>query len=272
MKKNIISFDIGIRNLAFCLGATNSTDHWEIDKWGVLDLSGFKQPRCQTCEKNATFTFQNQHFCGKHCRATGGKPYPKGCTGNLMKKKLVELKTLSTELGLIEDGAIVKKGDIVGKLQEYLNTKCYAKITPPKAASIDMIDIGRQMSFQLDNLLKGTTVHRVLVENQIGTIATRMRTIQGMLYQYFIIRFPKAKILTISANNKLNVKIPDQVKSKIPEVNTSSYKDRKKSGIHVTKAWLENRGDILWLALFNKSKKKDDLADSLLQMIWYVQS
>ena len=270
--KRVISFDIGIKNLAYCLGTYKPTQEWNVEKWGVLDLSGFKQPSCQTCGKNATFMFKDVPYCGKHCRATGGKPIPKGCSGNLMKKKLVDLKTIGNEIGVIDSETIIKKADLINKIQNYLTESCYSKVTGPKAAQVDMIEIGRQMAKQLDSLLKRTRIDSVLVENQIGTIATRMRTIQGMVYQYFILRHPNASIQTISAHNKLNITLPAQIKNKIPEVLTASYKDRKKSGVLITRLWLEDRGDKLWLAQFIASKKKDDLADSLLQMIWYVQS
>ena len=50
-----------------------------------------------------------------------------------------------------------------------------------------------------------------------------------------------------------------------------NYKERKMSGIMVTQKYItENAILNIWLTHFNKHKKKDDLADSFLQGLWYI--
>ena len=52
----------------------------------------------------------------------------------------------------------------------------------------------------------------------------------------------------------------------------TTYNERKKLGIQVTLDLLSNNNQFkIWDSNFVSSKKKDDLADSFLQGIWYVQ-
>ena len=47
-----------------------------------------------------------------------------------------------------------------------------------------------------------------------------------------------------------------------------NYKERKEHGIYVTKNLIKDNN--IWSSLFNNHKKKDDLADSLLQGLWFL--
>ena len=49
------------------------------------------------------------------------------------------------------------------------------------------------------------------------------------------------------------------------------YNDRKKVSVEKTEGIL-NLKNIEWLLFFNKNNKKDDLADSFLQGLWYIQT
>jgi len=53
----------------------------------------------------------------------------------------------------------------------------------------------------------------------------------------------------------------------------TTYSERKKEGINITRKLLENNININnWLIKFNKHKKKDDLADSFLQCLWFINN
>ena len=89
-----------------------------------------------------------------------------------------------------------------------------------------------------------------------------MKTLQGMISQYFIMRIENIQIESISSINKLK------------EFNKSSdkltYKERKSKSIDICRKYLENKSENL--DFFNQNKKKDDLADSFLQGIWFIQN
>jgi hypothetical protein len=101
----------------------------------------------------------------------------------------------------------------------------------------------------------------ILIENQIGPIANRMNSIQGMLTQYFIMK-GLYNIKYVSASNKLKNLI---------EKNTS-YSERKKQSILIAKDILIQKNiDKKYIDFFESHSKKDDLADSLLQALWFIK-
>ena len=88
----------------------------------------------------------------------------------------------------------------------------------------------------------------------------KMRYIEGMLSAYFFIKHPESKTQSYSPKYKLG---------KNTFKGLSNYSERKKLGVKRTREFLEktqetNRRNA---ELFEKSKKKDDLADSLLQAL-----
>ena len=120
------------------------------------------------------------------------------------------------------------------------------------------------MKQQFDNLFVEIP-DVVLIENQISPIANRMKTLQGMIAQYFIDRNTN-KIIFVSASNKLK-EFHGGSKTR------TSYAERKKKSIEIT------TDEILKLnntqknsyEFFNKHTKNDDLADSFLQALWFIK-
>ena len=148
---------------------------------------------------------------------------------------------------------------------------------------IDLISIGRNLFHQLKSLKDLENIEYVLIENQISPIANKMKTIQGMLAQIFIIR-NVPNIEFISSANKLrgftslqkkedtndNSREKKEEKEKI--IKNPNYKQHKLDGIQYCKQWLQNDYFCSWNSFFEKyPKKQDDLADSFLQGIWYLQ-
>ena len=105
----------------------------------------------------------------------------------------------------------------------------------------------------------------VIIENQLSTLATRMKTLQGMITQYYIMR-GVPDIRFISATNKL--KMFDAKKGEdAAEEDKGDYADRKKRSIEITRALI---APTLMSMKFEKHKKKDDLADCFLQGMWWL--
>jgi len=97
-----------------------------------------------------------------------------------------------------------------------------------------------------------------MIENQISPIANRMKTIQGMIAQYFIMRNEDINIDFVSASNKLKKFINNNEKT--------TYNERKKLSIVKCLELLQTRTEFNeWVDFFGHHKKKDDLADSFLQ-------
>lgn len=69
----ILSIDVGIKNLAYCILETNHAQSFSIVKWDVINLCP-DEPRCSAivkqsiCNKKATFRKNTVCFCKTHAK------------------------------------------------------------------------------------------------------------------------------------------------------------------------------------------------------------
>ena len=112
------------------------------------------------------------------------------------------------------------------------------------------------------NISRKKEIDLILIENQIGPLALRMKMLQGMITQYFI-QNNIINIVFVNASNKLKEFL------EIKKIRIQ----REKLGIIKTKEILEDSFENKnWMQHFVKHGKKDDLADSFLQVLWYINN
>jgi hypothetical protein len=256
----IISIDVGIKNLSYCVMCRDTET---IIKWDVLDLSTEDpKPKCcqqvktNTCGKNATFTHKGEQFyCGTHAKTCGIDIAPE-IYYKIKKSKRVAKKWVDelSQYFSLENASIPD-------LTQHTYLTCITKLDKATSASdMDLIEIGKNMSKRIKTEIDIGEIDTVIIENQISPIANRMKCIQGMITQYFI-ENGVYNIHFVSSSNKL----------KHFDVPKKSYKERKSSGISVMNVLLKQDKLNKWSALFASHKKKDDLADSYLQGIWFAR-
>tara|TARA_B100000424_G_scaffold271743_1_gene276481 strand:- start:9055 stop:9630 length:576 start_codon:yes stop_codon:yes gene_type:complete len=135
--------------------------------------------------------------------------------------------------------------------------------TESKVKDISLITIGRNMQHILDSYFQTKwnifSIDVVLIENQIGPLAIRMKTLQGMITQYFIQK-NISQIEYWSSSNKL--------KPFLNENKKTNYRERKLLSIKVTLHLLDTFFNS-WSHHYSSHKKKDDLSDCLLQCLHY---
>ena len=285
-----ISFDIGIKNMAYCI--LDISSHLIIKDWAVLNLMAAepivqvctcstsnkskKNPLVKPCLKLAKYTKNTQYYCEKHAKAETQFMIPQKqfLASSLKKQKVQELIHLGKSHG-IENLADLKKDKIIETLVGYFEQRCFQHIVAVKtktAGETDLIQIGRNMKEQLDRIDRIDeldSIQYVVIENQISPIANRMKTIQGMLAQYFIMKVPDCHIEFVSSSHKLKQFIGISEN----KLTTNSYKQNKADGIHYCTKLLEKNAELAGSHIFDKSltKKKDDLADCFLQGLWYFK-
>ena len=179
----------------------------------------------------------------------------------------------------------------------YISGNAPSSSNKPKKANyiyahdLDLITYGRHMMKHLDAILfaapsdtavvSSAPIDMMIVENQISTLASRMKTLQGMLTQYFIMKhIPQIEFISASCKLKLftdATTTDTDLGAEALCVDASTYTDRKKSGIIVCRSLGEisrkyNSGYAKWMPVFENHKKKDDLADCFLQGLWRVHS
>ena len=257
----ILSIDIGIKNLAFALIEHEKSDiMFNLNKWNIINLCN-NIPSCSICKKQAKFCKNNDNFCKQHTKSSDYK-IPITNTKNLHKINISNLLNIANEYSIQYSKNILKK-DIIKLITEDMNKNCFDIIETPNANNINLINIGITLKLELNKIFTDDdlkNIDLILLENQISPIANRMKTIQGMIAQYFIDR-GNYNIEFISAANKLKLFNNDK---------NISYNERKKLSVKYTNDILFDKNLMIDLDFFNKHSKKDDLADCLLQGIYYL--
>ena len=128
------------------------------------------------------------------------------------------------------------------------------------ACKIDNVRIGMRMREQMTKLVDKYVFDKIIIENQIGQNAIKMKSIQSMLVMYFITeKYEHDQIINYNAANKLKHFLGKK---------KTTYAERKKLSKVLTEKICSLHYQE-WLPFFQKCKKKDDLADCLLQVLDY---
>ena len=214
----VLSIDIGIKHLAHCF--FDVADKVSIVDWDVIDLT---DEHVCACLKTATHRLNQTYTCKKHA-------YPDLSLEELCALCTAQSKPLGTKAAMTK-------------------TLFKAKPIPP----LTIVELGKQI---MQRYTRFPDMDVVLIENQIGPLASKMKSVQGLVVQYWLMR--GAKVECISSCNKL----------KLFHSGKTTYAQRKKLSIHHTQVLLKlNEMN----TSFMTHKKKDDLADTFLQGVWYLQ-
>ena len=275
----ILSIDVGIKNLAFCLFEKSSNDSvFKVIKWDIINLAEEETLNCsfELCNKPAKFKKHDKCYCAKHSKKQQYQiPSAEQKPSFINKQKIAKLYEIADNQGIKYDPKI-KKADLATLINENIQTIYFETIESKKASEVDLFNIGVNIKNKFNETFKAEAqlgcpydplgkIDYVIIENQIGPLAIRMKTIQGMIVQYFIMSHLNVEhIEFISASNKLkDCDIKDKEK----------YSDRKKIGIAkcleiLTSDFRFNEH----VNYFNSHKKKDDLSDSFLQGLWFINN
>jgi len=270
MSLNILSIDVGMKNLAICLFTITDNIEYKIKCWDVLNLCeeqnfvcGEKNKKCQPCNKNAKFFKNDKYYCKIHAKKKEYKVPPQELNPNKFKKiKVVKLRELAKKYD-IEFDKKSKKDDLIEKIGTYVDENYFDHISNKKTKDFNLVQYGRNLKKQMEEIFKNIQIDGVIVENQIGPLAMRMKTLQGMIMQHFIEKNVPL-VEEVSASNKLKEFLGNK---------KTTYSERKKASVEITRKLITDNNLLLeWLEIFNKHKKKDDLADSFLQGHWYLKN
>jgi hypothetical protein len=271
----LLSIDIGIKNLAFIIIETNETNDFKIIKWDVLNLcSNNNNCAHHLCKNKPAFFKNNTYYCKIHAKKTDYS-IPLCNIKTLHKLSLNKLIAVANEYKLVFDKSI-KKPMLIVLLETHLNEHCLEAVQSVSANTINLVHIGINIKDRLNELFKDyniLTLDKIILENQISPIANRMKTIQGMIAQYFI-NSNNYNIYFISATNKLKSFLKDK-SDNISTISDSSankitYAQRKKLSIFHTKEVLKKYNMNNEVSFFSEHSKKDDLADCFLQAYYYI--
>ena len=259
----ILIIDVGIKNLAFCL-----LDEYNIYKWDVVSLIENEKHNCEietkgmACASDAKYTKNNKYYCLKHAKKEDYIIPRNDIKSSVVKKMdIVKLKTLADNYSISYDTKIKKK-DLINEILDYFEDKCFDPVSVTNASEVDLITIGRSLKKVFDQLLTSDIkIDCVVIENQISPIANRMKTLQGMIAQYFIMKDDSISIEFVSSINKLKCVQTDQSIEQVKEMeytntdnNTNkeviTYNQRKRLGVEKCSQLIKEKKYTEWYQFF----------------------
>lgn len=280
----ILSFDVGVVHLAYCL-LSKEDDKWTIIDWNNIDLTNRGEQKCQ-CGAKAMLTniINNElkYYCKTHAKKidTNINPFEEcyllfdntnkdKCNYNNCKRKAAVKCT--DKLYCITHAKQLYKSETKNKSMQKFKFK--------DSKTLNFDDVKYTLMMELEKRKNLLSADYVVIENQPSFKNPRMKSIASTIYDYYLIRgiidknITKSNITQVkfmSPSNKLKL-ISDGdnkqlVKAKTTD-ETKAYKLTKSLGIKYCLEMISHLPE--WTKHFNSHKKKDDLADAFLQGAYF---
>lgn len=295
----ILSWDVGIIHLAYCLMEVKDNEVKILD-WNNLNLLEQEEHKCHGFIDSNNKSSE----CNKKCLyfyQTGGKRY-NFCLlhkNQFLKinKEILELRKFRTNLEcenyltsgkkcskkgaykLIKDGEKIICSFHANLLKKKENNNTVNKITKTNASKAPIDLIKYNLIKKLDQKLNFLDVSYVLIENQPSLKNPKMKSVANTLYSWFLIRglidkknnCNLKKIMFLSPSNKLKIN-DDDIQKELNNCKNDSkkYQLTKKMAVVYTRNLIKNESK--WLNFLNNNKKKDDLCDSYLQGLYFINN
>lgn len=259
-----IGWDIGIKNLSYCILDIDGT----IKEWDIIDLTGL-----DSCNFKCVCLKKNKEPCGK-----GASYINKFNTWEFYCKTHVKNKD---EKDILETFKCFKCKKNAKKRHLETNTfyclkhidkdKDYDTIIVKNIAKEKINVLGNILIKKLNSKPNILNVSHVVIENQPVLKNPTMKSIQMMLYTYYLMHFQsnpeKLNINLVSANTKLKFDLESESIQKVKKIK-DKYQRNKKLAIEYCKCFISNSE---WSIYFENYNKKDDLADSYLLIKYYLK-
>lgn len=278
----ILSFDVGIINLAYCL-FTKENNKLKILDWNIINLTNRESTKCH-CGLKASFCQGSNYFCKVHAK----KCEPVKSFEELFKSNNEHKCTCLKKNVLCSSKSVYNSDDqyycTTHAKAKYKSLETSHKVKPFKNKAVSTMDFDdtRLKLFQkLEEKKELLKADIVLIENQPSMKNPTMKSIASGLYDFYMIRglldkVPGSNIKVVkfmSPSNKLKLVDNGQTKQIViykAEANDSkAYKLTKDLSVKYAKELITSMTE--WVTFLNGQKKKDDLADALLQGLYYYE-
>ena len=147
----LLSIDVGIKNLSFCLFEIHSPDqksnHLKVIKWDNIDLSEKTESKCieidknGLCDKPAKFTKDGKCYCLKHSKkqeflhpTTDLKP------SYINKQKIQNLIDIADKYKIKYENP-PKKANLLALINDFITNNCFTAIAKTNACKVDLVTI-----------------------------------------------------------------------------------------------------------------------------------
>nr|QFG74625.1 MAG: hypothetical protein [Megaviridae environmental sample] len=285
----VLSWDVGIINLAYCLIEYNETE-WSVIEWDLINLTDKGKEKCNYCNKNPKliqelFNNTKKLCCKIHSKNVNTTP--------INFEDMFIQPEINQECCYEGKNKCTKKGKYIYNNQHLCNThskSTYNKIknsyklknyNTKNSNELSIDTLRFKLVESLEKRSELLLCDGVIIENQPTLKNPKMKAISSTVYDYYLIRgiFDKkndskiTKVKYISPSNKLKIVSDGDSKSliKLKGDEAKTYKLTKSLSIKYCIELIETKKD-KWLDHFNSYKKKDDLADCFLQGMYYINN
>jgi hypothetical protein len=259
-QKKILAFDIGIKNLAFCI--LEGTTVKALENCNILEPVEVITCSNPTCKLRATYKVDTTVYCKRHI------PKTHTVLKDLDGKKLPPNKTLKE---LVKTHGCISHGHNNADYLRALATKFAMRVEQPKQVNASKVSLEiihdslRRFVQEYWHVFTGSTV--VLLENQPAFKNPHMKSVQVLLFatlrEHFLAYEEIPSYHFIHAKKKVLLALPGD----------AGYADRKQKSEERLKA-LFDANTIQGAAVYEawkKAPKKSDMADALCMTVDYVQ-
>lgn len=283
--KYYLTFDVGIKNLAYCLArydaTKNITEGLDIIDWGILDVS-YKPLICKNivnkrkkCNNNSIYYLLKENVKNtpvNHKEATNLIGY---CQNHANDLKLKDKKTHSSLFRVSKNSIFVNNFNIqmerlLKALEDFYNNKLMSLYHTTNSEQEALTNT----QYLISNL-------EIYIENQPVFKNPIMKTISIGIFTFFILKKvtcqTKIKSVNfISASDKTHLSFISSMNKSLkinpkPNVNFKVYAERKEFAIDMTNQIIKNLNksifNIVSSVNYDLSAKKDDMADTLIYVI-----
>lgn len=281
----VLSWDVGIINLAFCLIDYNKdTKDYKILDWDIINLTDREKMKCTECNANPSFyqEITDKYYCKHHNKNALTTPPTfeslfNNCHTNV--ECCFEGKNKCTKKSkFILTDKNENYCNVHGKSKYTSLTNSYKLVKHTKKGidKMSMDDFLLRLVRELEKRPNLLDCDYVFIENQPTMKNPRMKTISVTLYNYYIIRGIIDRNITKSILQAVHFMAPSNklklandgdktelVKVKNNDDESKTYKLTKSLGVKYCLEMIKQFPE--WVIKFNSHKKKDDLADCFLQ-------
>jgi hypothetical protein len=237
-----IGWDIGIKNMAYCIIDHNHIENQskilELDIINLIETE--PEEKCSQKNKN-----------GKDCRSIA----------EYVSKKDDKIYYCNKHYK-----QYINEGNPKTQLKKVKKKKIKANLVPLET-------LGKKLFLKLDENKIFMECDNIIIENQPVLKNPKMKSLQIMLYSYFLIKNKKINdIQLINASNKLKVykgKLDTEIETHLKGIK-DKYKKNKETAVEHSRKMIRDAGEKVFLEKFNSHKKNDDLADAYLMCHYFI--
>lgn len=260
----VLGWDIGIKNLTYCnvIETEDNNDYdvlvneryFKINDWNNINLVN------KLDELNSDDSGKEKEKEKELNEASNNILTMLGCEDN----KDVNIGNIK----IVKKKGPKKKEEVKGK-----------KKKKKSATKLNLTLLGKALYMELNDKKDISNTDVVLLENQPVLKNPTMKSVQMLVYGYFVMKSCDEKttikdIKCYAASNKIKLtkyaskEFMEKLNKDLANVKRK-YDKNKKTAIALTGHFLNNESK-WYKELFKDSKKKDDLADALLMSIHYI--